>query len=182
MDNTFKLTGKIIFDPPNITGKHKEQGKWKKVAYISFKGEHCQYYQWFIKKRYNLILGDPIRGAHITIINDSHRDMGDGYKKWNDVKKKWNKKSVEIELSPDVRSDGINWWLVVNEKSRKNINGIRAELNLGRPYFGLHMTIGVARDAKDEVLYQDNHTVRPVRKNEEHSKYILGLLTKKLIK
>jgi hypothetical protein len=171
---TFKIKGKIIFDPPNITTKHRNQGEWKKVALVEFKGDMKKYYRWFIKKRYNLILGEPIRQAHITFINDRHTDMTND--NWDAIKKKWNGKSVEIELSVDVRGDGKNWWLVVPEEARDGLHGIRAELGLGRPYFGLHMTFGVARDAKDE-----GEGERIVRGNLAHSQYIMNLLTKGLI-
>ena len=176
---TFKIKGKIVFDPPNITSKHRNQAEWKKVAFVEFEGDIKGYYRWFVKKRYNLILGESIRKAHVTFINDSHRDMGDNVKKWDKVKKKWHGKIVEISLSVDVRSDGSNWWLVVPEEGRRELHAIRAELGLGRPYFGLHMTFGVARDAKDDVFEGD--VIRPVRKNEEHSRYILRLIEKGLI-
>lgn len=180
MKTTFKIKGKIVFDPPDITSKHRNQAEWKKVAMVEFDGDIKGYYRWFVKKRYNLILGESIRKAHITFINDSHRDMGYDVKKWNEVKKKWNGKTIEITLSVDVRSDGVNWWLVVPNEERDELHAIRAELGLGRPYFGLHMTFGVARDAKDDVFEGD--VIRPVRKNEEHSRYILRLIEKGLIK
>jgi hypothetical protein len=179
---TFKIKGKIVFDPPNITSKHRNQGEWKKVALLEFNGDIKKYYRWFMKKRYNLILGEPIRQAHVTFINDSHRDMGSNVNKWDVVKKKWNGKTIEIELSVDVRSNGSSWWLVVPEEARDGLHAIRAELGLGRPYFGLHMTFGVARDAKDIEETPQPNTERIVRKNEVHSKYILDLLNKGFIK
>lgn len=177
MKETFKIKGKLVFDPPDITSKHRNQGEWKKVALVEFKGDVKKYYRWFIKKRYNLILGEPIRQAHITFINDRASDMSFD---WDTVKKKWNGKSIEVTLSVDVRGDGINWWLVVPEEDRKELHDIRAELGLGRPYFGLHMTFGVARDAKDDDF--ELNVFRPIRRNEEHSQYITRLLTKRLIK
>lgn len=181
MKTTFDIKGKIIFDPPNITSKHERQADWKKVAMVEFDCDVRAYYRWFVKKRYNLILGETIRKAHVTFINDSHRDMGDeGLTKWEEVKKKWDGKEVEVSLSVDVRSDGVNWWLVVPEENRKELHEIRAELGLGRPYFGLHMTFGIAMDSK-EGDYENNVT-RAIRKNVEHSKYIVDLLTKGLIK
>jgi|TARA_R110000824_G_scaffold291588_4_gene480101 hypothetical protein len=179
MIQTFKIKGKIVFDPPNITSKHEKQSKWKKVAMLEFDGDIKGYYRWFVKKRYNLFLGESIRKAHITFINDHKRDFKD-FDKWNEVKKKWNGKSIEIELSTDVRSDGINWWLVIPEEARGGLHGIRAELGLGRPYFGLHMTFGVARDAKDDVF--EMNTIRAVRQNEAHSRYIVDLLKEGFIK
>ena len=180
MKRTFKIKGRIVFDPPNITGKHKKQGEWKKVALLEFSGDIKKYYRWFIKKRYNLILGEPIRQAHITFINDRHSDMTND--NWGTIKKKWNGKSIEITLSTDVRGDGINWWLVVPEESRKGLHDIRAELGLSRPYFGLHMTIGVARDAPDKEDNPIANNQKIVRGNEVHSRYIHGLLVKGLIK
>jgi len=182
MKQSFKIKGRIVFDPPNITGKHDKQSKWKKVAMLEFDGDIKGYYRWFVKKRYNLFLGESIRKAHVTFINDSLRDMGNKSKNWNVVKKKWNGKKIEIELSTDVRSDGSNWWLVVPEGAREDLHAIRAELGLGRPYFGLHMTFGVARDAKDDSENFENNAYRPVRPNEAHSRYILRLLEKGLIK
>lgn len=180
MNTTFKIKGKIVFDPPNITSKHERQAEWKKVAYLEFDCDIRAYYRWFLKKRYNLILGEPIRKAHVTFINDHYKDMGNNFGKWGVVKNKWNGKLTEIELSVDVRSDGISWWLVVPEESRGELHAIRAELGLGRPYFGLHMTFGVAKDARDDDF--EGNGVRAVRQNEEHSRYILRLLEKGLIK
>ena len=185
MEQSFKIKGRIIFDPPNKTHKHNKQGVWKKVAIVQFYGGLCGYYQWFIKKRYNLPLGSPLRGPHITFINDAKRDMNDDGKDWNAVKKKWNNKEIEVELSTDVRGDGENWWLVVPEEGRKGLHDIRAELGLGRPYFGLHMTVGTAIDAHDRVTEDTVDkilNVRTKRFNIEHSKYIMNLLTKGLIK
>lgn len=176
MKTTFKIKGKLVFDPPNITSKHERQADWKKVAMVEFDGDIKKYYRWFVKKRYNLVLGEPIRKAHVTFINDHVKDMK--LHKWKDVKKRWEGKWVEVELSVDVRSDGTNWWLVVPEEGREELHGIRAELGLGRPYFGLHMTFGVARDAKDDASLFDENVVRAIRKNEDHSKYILRLLKK----
>lgn len=182
MKNRFKIKGTILFDPPNITSKHERQDEWKKVAMVEFDGDIKKYYRWFLKKRYHLFLGESIRKAHVTFINDSHRDLGqEGLSKWGEVKKRWNGKKIEIDLSTDVRSDGINWWLVVPEDSREELHSIRAELGLGRPYFGLHMTFGVARDAKDDSENFEPNAIRAVRGNEEHSRYILRLLKKGLI-
>ena len=38
-------------------------------------GDVAEYYSWFVSKRYNLILNKPLRGAHVSFINDSLRDM-----------------------------------------------------------------------------------------------------------
>ena len=155
-----ELKGKIWFDPKNVTKKHNNQAEWKRMAMVMFEGDASEYYAWFIKKRYNLILNRPLRGAHISFINDSVRDMGDKADKWDEVKDKYNGMEVKLILDTDVRSDGKHWWLPVESESRKPLLDIRSELGLGKPFYGMHMTIGYANE-----------------KNIEHSKYILSLIT-----
>lgn len=128
---------------------------------VTFDCDMTEYYSWFIKKRYNLELNRPLRGAHISFINDSIRDMGIYADKWEEVKEKYNGTEVTLTLDVDVRSDSKHWWLIVEHESRKPLLDIRAELGLDKPYFGMHMTVGYANE-----------------KNIDHSKYILGLITK----
>lgn len=169
METTIKVKGKIIFDPPDKSNKHKNQSTWKKVAYLEISGGICAYYRWFILKRFSLPLNSPLRGAHVTFINDSHRDLGDNVNNWDDVKKKWHGKEAEIELHLTPSSDGVNWWLAVTEESRKVLHDIRAELGLGRPYWGLHMTVGYAGISYDEF---EPGKEKISRDNITHSKYI----------
>jgi hypothetical protein len=156
-----EITGKIWFDPKNVTKKHNAQAEWKRMAMVVIEDDSTEYYSWFINKRYNLSLNRPLRGPHISFINDSVRDMGDKADKWDEVKEKYNGKEVKLILDTDVRSDGKHWWLVVEHGSRKPLLDIRAKLGLGKPFWGMHMTIGYANE-----------------KNIEHSKYILDLVTK----
>lgn len=167
-----QITGRIEFEPENVTKKHNLQASWKHIAMVLFEGDITNYYAWFIKKRYNLILNKPLRGGHISFINDSFKDMSlNGHhsidevkEKWNVVKEKWNGVKVPITLSVSARTDGNHWWLNIPDEDRKDLHGIRAELGLGRPFFGLHMTIGYANE-----------------KYLEHSKYIHRLLKTGLI-
>ena len=156
-----QLTGKIWFDPKNVTRKHNLQADWKRMAMVVFDGDVCEYYSWFIKKRYNLTLNRPLRGAHISFINDSIRDMGDKADEWDRVKEKYNGTEVTVTLDLDVRTDSTHWWLVVEHESRKPLLDIRSELGLDKPYYGMHMTIGYSNE-----------------RNIEHSKYIIDLVTK----
>ena len=165
MTNQVTLKGKIIFDPKDKTRKHKKQASWKKVAMVVFEPNLkvinegiTGYYAWFIKKRYNLILNPPLRGAHVTFINDKESDMNG---KWEDVKNKWNNKEIELTISLEPRTDDKHWWVIVLHEDRGELHGIRAELGLGRPYFGLHMTIGHANE-----------------KHHHHSQYIKKLIDK----
>ena len=75
MKDKVTLNGKLGFEPEDKTKKHREQASWKKIAMVYFDGDVSEYYAWFIKKRYNLELVRPIRGAHISFINDSLRDI-----------------------------------------------------------------------------------------------------------
>lgn len=164
---TIELGGKIIFDPINLTNKHDLQSTWKRIVIVEFDGDICEYYQWFIKKRYNLVLNKPVRNAHVTLVNDSLNDLTKGGKLligevnmiWNDNKQKYNSKEVIITLNVDVRTNGETWWMNLSDECEQVLHNIRAELGLGIPYFKLHMTIGNAHP-----------------KYEEHSKYIHNLI------
>jgi len=175
--DTVTYKGKIVFDPDNRTKKHGLQGGWKKVAMVFLYGDICEYYGWLINKRYNLPLAEPLRGAHVSFINDRGSDTNG---KWEEVKKKWNGKRIDVTLSTDVKTDATHWWMIVPEDERQQLHDIRAELGLGRPYFGLHMSIGYARDSHDKVDL-GNNAEKAIRMNEEHSRYIHELLKKGII-
>lgn len=162
MLKTIKMVGTIKFDPKDKTKKHVNQASWKKIAMVIFEGDITEYYGWFIKKRFNLTLNKPLRGAHITFINDKESDVtGD----WEAIKKKWHNKKIEITLDLNPKTDSNNkgstlhWWLKVPEDDRKALHDIRTELGLPRPYWGLHMSVGHANE-----------------KNAEHSKYLHRLV------
>ena len=167
MTNLIKIKGRFLFDPKDKTNKHKAQASWKKIAMIMFEGDLCEYYAWFIKKRYNLPLNKPLRGAHITFINDSLRDIGDGIKNWEKIKAQYDGKEVEVILSVDPRTDSDSpnstnhWWLNIPEEYRKELHDIRKEIGLGRPFYGLHLSLGHANE-----------------KFKDHSKYIHRLIKK----
>lgn len=155
MTNHIKTYGKIVFDPKNITNKHEKQSSWKKSAMILIDDDLCEYYSWFLLKRYNLSLLPPLRKSHVTFINDRFSDD----ELWNKVKSKWDGKTIEVVLSVDVRTNGNHWYLNVPEEHYGGLDNIRAELNLGKPYYSYHFTIGY-----------------PNNKNNEHSEYIHKLI------
>lgn len=140
---------------------------------IFLDGDICEYYSWFLQKRYSLVLNKPLRGAHVSFINDSIRDLSlDGTRTtqeievvWEAVKKKWDGKKIEIVLDLNPKTDDRIWWFNIPNEERDNIQAIRSELGLGRPYFGMHMSIGYANE-----------------KNIEHSVYIHDLIKKGFIK
>jgi len=135
-------------------------------------GDVTEYYSWFIEKRYNLILNKPLRGSHISFINDSIKDMSlNGQRTikevdelWETVKKKWDGVQIPIVLDISPRTDDRTWWLDIPNDERGLLQGIREELGLGRPFWGMHMSIGYANE-----------------KNLFHSEYIHRLIKNGLI-
>lgn len=135
-------------------------------------GDITDYYAWFINKRYNLVLNKPLRGAHISFINDSIKDLSlngqrtnkEVDKLWEDVKKKWDGQIIPITINLNPRTDDRIWWFNIPNEERGILQGIREELGLGRPFWGMHMSIGYANE-----------------KNLDHSIYIHTLIKKGFI-
>lgn len=173
MSQLISFTGRIIFDPDNETKKHAAQSAWKKVAMVMFDGDIDKYYRWFVKKRFNLELEPPIRGPHVTFINDKIDDINNKQgnieikqELWNNLKNKWADKEVEVVFNLTPFSNVNNWWLIVDHEHRSELHSIREEIGLRKPYFGLHMTFGrlsINKNEKGEEIFN---------KNYEHSKYI----------
>ena len=106
---TITLEGTIYFDPEDKTNKHKSQTSWKKMAMVIFKGDICQYYAWFIKKRFGIDLSRPLRGAHISFINDSIDEMtthcnttSERRALWEKVKKKYHRKKISCIITTSI--------------------------------------------------------------------------------
>ena len=170
-------SGTIVFDPINYTAKHHKQHSWKKVAMVMIDGDICEYYSWFIMKRYNLYLNNPLRSAHISFINDAVNDINGGVgtndeknNLWSKIKAKYNNTTINIVLDLDAKTNGEHWYMIVNEEDRKELHNIRTELGLGRPYFGLHMSIGYAVDKYDVDV--EGNGIRAKRMNVAHCEYI----------
>lgn len=172
MDNKIVLVGKIEFEPEDKTKKHEEQSTWKKTALVLLDGDVTDYYSWFLNKRYNIKLNRPLRRSHVSFINDSIWDLQQNGKRsknevnylWNKTKNKWNGVEIPIMLDLRPRTNDVHWWLNIPNEYRDRLHSIRAELGLGRPFFGLHMSIGHVNE-----------------KNIEHSKYIHSLIKSGLI-
>jgi hypothetical protein len=167
-----RVIGKIVFNPEDKTKKHNRQSTWKKIAMVMFEGDLAEYYAWYIKKRFNLPLNKPLRGAHISFINDDINKMMNNGKmtqsqveaKWIQVKTKWNNKVISIDLNPSPRTNGEHWWLKPFPESCEILNDIRNELSLGNPYFSYHLSLGYANE-----------------KFIDHSNYIHNLIKQGLI-
>lgn len=141
-----------------------------------------------------MTLHKPVRGAHITFINDSIRDLSKNgileesvvLENWQIVKDKWDGVDIDIyvSLNPDTDSlenNDCHWWLIVPYDKRQELQDIREELGLGRPFFGLHMTIGRAVNSLSGVVFEPG-VMKAKEMSEEHSKYIHSLIKNGFIK
>jgi hypothetical protein len=148
----FKTRGVLDFFPEHQTKKHLKQEVEliKKVGLITTRCDLHSYYNWFLKTRFNLFLSPPLRGTHITIINDIITDT----ERYELIGRKYQRKKVEFFYEIEPRSNGKHWWLRVFSPQAEDI---REEIGVSRiPYFSFHLTIGIANE-----------------NSIEHSKYIL---------
>lgn len=143
MPSTITLEGQLIFDPPNVSRKHSRQGAWKAVAVLAFPGEDALYYSWFIRRRYGLPLVKPLRGSHVTFVNDKSSHMA--HYAWDRVRASHGGRRARVTLSLDPRSNGAHWWLPATDATE--LMDVRTALGLRRvPHWPMHMTIGLANE------------------------------------
>lgn len=168
MNDRIKLIGEINFSPINKTKKHNNQAPWKRVAMVMLDGDICEYYSWFIYKRFGLNVIKPLRRAHISFINDSLRDLTQNGLKteeeaniiWENAKKKWDGKKIEVVLDLNIKTDGNHIWLNVPHDERGFLQSIRTEIGLGKPFFGMHMTIGTPHPFQKEHLEYIHESIK----------------------
>lgn len=155
-DNKFILSGKLVFDVEKLTKKHLKQSSWKRTAIILIDNtDFCRYYSWFIKKRYNLELQMPIRGLHLTLINDRVTNEIDYLNAVN----KYQGKRISFEYDTNLQTNGKTWWLPAYCEEGEKIREL-AGLSK-KPYYDFHISIGRA-DGDLRI---------------EHSMYIYRLIT-----
>jgi hypothetical protein len=137
-----ELIGKIEFDPVNVTKKHNKQASWKKTAMVKFDCDIWEYYSWFLKKRFNLYLNKPLRGTHLTIINDKF-DPETEYL-YDQGRQLFHGKEIRIKYDPTLirANDKGHWWINAQSDDAKNIRSVMGLTP--DPYFGFHITIGLA--------------------------------------
>jgi len=144
-----KVKGHLNFYPKDVTRKHKLQSEWKRTALIETRCDIERYYAWFLKKRFNLVLNQTLRGTHISFINDKFN-----VDEWDKYAKVFHNKEIEFYHELEPYSDGKHWWLRVHSTQAEDI---RVACGLSSyPYYGMHLSLGFANE-----------------KNIEHSKYIL---------
>jgi hypothetical protein len=158
-NNLITYKGIIHFDPTNKTKKHELQSDWKRMALVMLSGEICEYYAWFIEKRFNLKLNKPLRNAHLSLINDSVNDIKKSTHLideeivilWETVKNKWDNKEIEVVLDLDIRGNSKHYWM--NAPKEKNIilSEVRNEIGLADPYYKFHVSIGYVNEKNREI-------------------------------
>lgn len=136
-----ELPTRIHFDPKDLTRKHKEQRSWKRVVLCETDCDVEGYYAWFLQKRFNLKLNAPMRGAHITIVNDKVPDI----QLFDQMREIFHNKELIFKFDPaEIRTNVRHWWIRVH---CDDVANIRTVLGLdAKPHFGLHMTIGMVND------------------------------------
>jgi hypothetical protein len=145
-----EVTGKIEFEPENVTRKHLKQTSWKRVAMIRTDCDMHLYYAWFLKKRFNLELNKPLRGTHVTFISDRVEDRVH----FDQAMELFNGKEIKFYVDPEPRSNGEHWWLRVYCPDAESIREIAGLERI--PFFTFHLTLGHANE-----------------RNIDHSNYIL---------
>lgn len=89
----------------------------------------------------------PIRDS---IIEKSVEKGGLSYSQiddlWASVKKKWDGKEIDVILNLHPATNLKHWWMVVDFDHREELQAVRSELKLGKPFFGLHMTLGTTHE------------------------------------
>lgn len=155
------IKAKVVFDPKDLTKKHENHSSWKKhvIAFI-FEPDFCDYYSWFLKKRYNLALVKPIRDLHLTMVNDKLSDGIDADEaKYLSCKQRYDGTMIDINYDLDMRTDGKYWWF---KAESNDALFIRQQIGLKpTPYFGFHITVARVEGREFEI---------------EHGRYIHKLI------
>ena len=155
----FELKGILEFDPVNVTKKHLSQSSWKRTAMVRFDCDLFAYYSWFLEKRFNLKLNKPLRGTHLTIINDKF-DPETEYL-YDQGRQLFHGKEIRIQYDPTLirANDKGHWWINAQSDDAKNIRSVMGLTP--DPYFGFHITIGLATHLQlDHSKYILNQCIR----------------------
>ena len=151
--NTIKIKGIIKFDLPDVTNKHITQSEWKRIAMVLIDDDTCKYYSWFLQKRYSIKLNTPLRGPHISFINDHiYRDIKcnisdeDKLSLWDQIKQKYDGKEIDVVLDLTPHTDDKHWWLNIPHEHRHYLQSIRDELYMDKPFAGMHLTLGYCNE------------------------------------
>ena len=130
-----ELIGRIEFEPQHLTKKHVLQYDWKRTAMALTDCDTHLYYAWFLKKRFDLELIRPIRGTHMTFINEVV-----DYDNFEEAKKIFDGKPLKFYHGIEPRISEEHIWLRAYSPEAETI---RMMLGLEKdPFFTFHMTLG----------------------------------------
>jgi hypothetical protein len=139
-------------------------------------------------------------------INKGKGTLEEKLELWEALKQKWHGKEIEVTLNlrpfydldsnwerhvpkplteeektkgkPEKTAHTYHWWLIVDHKFRDELQSIRSEIGLDKPYFGMHMTFGILTqnyklDNKGKLVWDSNNKPVPIFNQAlEHAKYI----------
>ncbi len=108
---------------------------------VDISNDFVDYYHWFVKRKYWVVLQTPLHGAHITIATSKI------YKNVNwDRAKDFSKMKIDFDYSVDMihggRSKGFDMFYL--EVFSDEIDSIKRDIGAidDEKYRGLHVTIG----------------------------------------
>ena len=130
------------------TKKHAKQA-WKTTAGVEFKDDTCAYYGSMVYRTHGIKLVQPLRGPHITVVNDKFADSSLNTNEFNKMIKSLYGQELTFEVDiENPTTDGKYWWFPVTSAEShmlRYILGLNPE-----PFFGLHLTIGYPTDKMEE--------------------------------
>ena len=150
----YEVKAILEFDPINVSKKHHQQSSWKKVAMARFpeEDEIYRYYKWLLEQRIGLRIPDvnpfewkgrlnnPLRGTHVTVINDIVDD-----EIYLQAKELFHEKEITIKYDPTLircnKKGDKMWWHI--KVYSDDITNIRTAMGLGAPFHSFHITIGL---------------------------------------
>lgn len=128
-----KSTGRVIYDPPRPGMRKVRPGSFL-IAEVD--NSIAEYYRWWVKKRFGLILQNTAWKPHITVLDGRQRLSQEQMKLW----KKYQGQIITFEYSVDIEQQWKFWCLPVKSIALDNI---REEFGLeSRKPFPFHITIG----------------------------------------
>lgn len=136
----YVVRSKLNFSPKNISKKQISQSSWKCYAFAELDDDSDAYYRWLIKRKTGLELMHPIRGPHISVINDKmDKAIFEKYAS------EYKDTELEFTITDKIRSNIYEWWVRVESDDAMKL---RSAFGLGEPYFNLHLTIGIVKESE----------------------------------
>lgn len=138
MNNSYTLTGKLVYDPPRPDFKKVE--RLRTLIVDLPQDDLAAFYRWFVLINCWEPLQAPMYGTHVTIV--SGREQVPDLTAW----RKHEGKVITFAVVPILYKRGPFWGVYAKSKL---FNKLRLELGLeAKPWSAFHITIG--REYDDE--------------------------------